>query len=284
MTFTAFQTLTAAELNAAFAAVTPPATASLIGSTSTAFVVVNLGTGLAINSGTLTPNWQLAAVTALGSGVAINSGTISATGSGGSVTSVVAGVGLNGGTITGAGTLTANYQAGTLTSFGTGLTLSAGALASNYQAGSLTTFHSGLTLSAGTLTPDWNAGVATVLGDGIGINSGTIQADHQVTVAGGGTVTLTPTIGVTSVLLNGNVASATTLQVAAPNYVGQHLRVQYKNGATTQALALGNTILLGSTVASFTSTPTAAVSDFLQLIGANGSQWALVAISQGFTI
>jgi hypothetical protein len=77
---------------------------------------------------------------------------------------------------------------------------------------------------------------------------------------------------------------ATTLDIAAPNYIGQHLRAEYKNGATAEALNLGTTIVFGSTVASYTSTNTASVSDFLMFIGANGSQWACVAIAQGYTI
>lgn len=328
--FIPFQTLTAAELNSAFAAVTPPVSADLLGSSGSAFttvsistgltlsagsllanwrlaLVTSIGTGLTLTAGALTPDWQAGTVASLGSGLSLTTGVLSASGTGGTVTSITAGVGLNGGTVTGSGTFTANYQAGTLasfgtglalvgtaltpnyqagtlSSFGTGLTLTAGSLTSNYQAGTLTTFHTGLTLSAGTLTPDWNGGVVTVLGDGVGLNSGTIQVDHQATLTGGSHLTITPAQGVSAVIINGSSSAATTLDVGAPLYLGQHLRVQYKNGSTAQAMTLGTSIKLGATVPSFTSTPTAAVSDFLQLIGANGSQWALVAISQGFTI
>lgn len=118
---------------------------------------------------------------------------------------------------------------------------------------------------------------------GSALNSGTIQSDLQGTIAGGGHITYSPTTGVSNFLINGGTV-ATTLEIAAPNYIGQHLRAQYKNGATTQAMTLGTTIATGAGVSGYTSTATANVSDFLQFIGANGSQWAIVAIAQGYTI
>lgn len=118
---------------------------------------------------------------------------------------------------------------------------------------------------------------------GSALNSGTIQSDLQGTIAGGGHITYSPTTGVSNFLINGGTV-ATTLEIAAPNYIGQHLRAQYKNGATTQAMTLGTSIVTGAGVTGYTSTATANVSDFLQFIGANGSQWAIVAIAQGYTI
>ena len=129
-------------------------------------------------------------------------------------------------------------------------------------------------------------GATGVLGADHGsfLNSGTVQSDYQTVVNGGSHFTVSPTSGVSNVLINGNSAAATTIDIGAPNYQGQHLRLQYKNGSTEQALNLGTTIVFGTSPANYTSTPTANVSDFLQLIGANGSRWAVVGIAQGFTI
>jgi hypothetical protein len=166
MTFTPGQTLTAAELNAALAAVTPPANAPLIGSTGTAFVLVNIGSGLAINSGTL-----------------------EATAGSGTVTEIVAGAGLNGGTITTDGTLTANYQAGTLTAIGAGLTITSDTLVAQWQSGVVSDLGSGLSLNSGTLTAsggseEWTAGDVNTVGTGLTIAAGgTLEA----TGGGGGT-------------------------------------------------------------------------------------------------
>lgn len=52
-TYVAGQPLTAAELNASFEAVAPPASSPLIGSTGTAFTLVAVGTGLTFGSQTL---------------------------------------------------------------------------------------------------------------------------------------------------------------------------------------------------------------------------------------
>lgn len=141
----------------------------------------------------------------------------------------------------------------------------------------------GSTGVTGATGPTGVSGTSLSADHGSFINSGTVQSDVQGTISGGGHITYTPTSGVSNVLINGGTV-ATTIDIAAPDYVGQHLRAQYKNGATAEALNLGTTIVFGSTVTSYTSTASASVSDFLQFIGANGSQWALVAIAQGYTI
>ena len=62
--------------------------------------------GLTLASGTLTPDWNGGVVTAIGSNVTLTSGTLSAGAPGtGTVTQIVAGSNLTGGTITGAGTI-----------------------------------------------------------------------------------------------------------------------------------------------------------------------------------
>jgi len=249
--FTPGQTLTASELNNAFAAVTPPVSAQLLGSNATPSpVAVAVGTGLSLSVGSLSASWQLALVTSLGSGLSLISGVLSATGGSGSVTSVATGAGLSGGPITTTGTVVANYQAGTLTSFGTGLTLSSGTLTPNYQAGVLTTFGSGLSLSSGTLaatgggsgtvtnvatsgagisggpvtttgtlTVEWNAGTVTALGTGLSISSGTLNAS-----GGGGGIGTIEANGVSvtsSPAILGNVTAVNAPASAGFSFVNQ---------------------------------------------------------------
>lgn len=89
--FTPGQTLTADELNAAFAATAPPA-APLLGGTGTTFTIVNLGTGLALSGGTLsaTSAGSVTQVIAQG-GPFLANGTVSTTGTiSNSVTSLTA--------------------------------------------------------------------------------------------------------------------------------------------------------------------------------------------------
>lgn len=143
-----------------------------------------------------------------------------------------------------------------------------------------------------TLTPNPITGVGTIVasggasataGHGIQINSGTIAVDTRGTIAGGGHITLGVTNGVNSVLVNGGTV-ATTIDVAAPLYVGQPLRLDIKQGATTEPVTLGTSIANYINVGAFTSTATAALTDSLQLIGANASQWALAGIALGAAI
>lgn len=134
-------------------------------------------------------------------------------------------------------------------------------------------------------------GNGTIAGTGISadhgsiLNSGTVQSDIEGSaITGGGTVTITPSTGTSNVIINGDSALATTLQIGPPAYAGQHLRVGYKQSGTPQNLNLGTTIATGSTLASFTATATAGVTDFLQFINANGSRWAFVGVMQGFNV
>lgn len=147
-------------------------------------------------------------------------------------------------------------------------------------------FVSGTTLTAAELNVLVTAlnAAPTAAAQGSFLNSGTVVSDAQSIINGGSHLTITPASGTSNVLINGNTATATTIDVGPPVYQGQHLRVQYKQGATPQLLNLGTTIVFGASPASYSSTETANVSDFLQFIGANGSQWACVAIGQGFTI
>jgi hypothetical protein len=169
----------------------------------------------------------------------------------------------------------------TLNSGGTLALINSGVTAGTY--GSAVNVAQIVVDAKGRVTSASNVATAGAADHGSVLNSGTIQSDLQGTIAGGGHITYSPTSGVSNVLINGGTA-ATTLDIAAPNYVGQHLRAQYKNGATAEALNLGTTCVFGSTVSSYTSTATAATSDFLQFIGANASQWAVVAIAQGYTV
>ena len=111
------------------------------------------------------------------------------------------------------------------------------------------------------------------------LNSG---ADIQGTIAATTTATAVSPTGIQSALINmGSVA--TTIDVNS-GYVGQHLRLEIKQGATQHAATLGTTVVYGTDIASFTSTPTAGARDVLELINLNGSRWAPAWVSRGFTV
>lgn len=287
MTFVPGQTLTAAELNALI-----PPNAGLIGGTGTTFSIVNVGSGLALNSGTLAANWQLGTVaallglaivsgsleaqwqgptiTALGSGVSGAGGTLSATGSGGSVTNVATGAGLSGGPISTTGTIIANYQAATLTAF-----------------------RSGLTLTSGTLIPDWNGGSIAAIGPGITNTGGTLQVAQvpAVTLVGtaAGTLTLSPSVYADVVVQMPNAGGVVTLNVGSV-VPRQRVLIDVVNGATLGTVTLqagvsgaSHGFIFGSTVTSYA--PGAInTTDNIMCIAPSATLLRVEAIDLGFAI
>lgn len=146
-----------------------------------------------------------------------------------------------------------------------------------------------VTLSAGgTLSATApNAGTVTQVNGGNGVgggpvtSTGTFFTHNQGTIACGGAITITATNGVDNVLVNGG-STACTIDIGPPSFTGQPLRLQMKQGAAPQLESFGTTVVFGTAPSSFTATASAAASDFVQLIGANGSRWAFVAAVQGF--
>lgn len=135
--------------------------------------VGTVGAGLALNSGTLTGDWQTTVVTALGAGVTINSGTLN---------------------------VTQEWLAGTVSVLGTGLAINSGTLNPQWQAGAVTTIGTGITLTSGTLTAsgggggtqEWTAGnVNNIQSPGLSINTtGTVTSVVVLTATGLGTTTV----------------------------------------------------------------------------------------------
>lgn len=135
--------------------------------------VGTVGAGLALNSGTLTGDWQTTVVNALGAGVTINSGTLN---------------------------VTQEWLAGTVNVLGTGLAINSGTLNPQWQAGAVTTIGTGITLTSGTLTAsgggggtqEWTAGnVNNIQSPGLSINTtGTVTSIVVLTATGLGTTTV----------------------------------------------------------------------------------------------
>lgn len=219
---------------------------------------VTLAAGLSLSlTGVLSPNWQGPGVSTIGGGLTISTdGTMSVLGEGSE--SIVAGPGLSGG-----GTLP-----GTIT-LGLG-SIVAGVLMGN--SGTVAAVPGAIAVGAGlTLS---NSGTLSMLTDA--------DADIQGTIAATTTATAVSPTGIQSALINmGSVA--TTINVNS-GYVGQHLRLEIKQGATQHAATLGTTVVYGTDIASFTSTPTAGARDVLELINLNGSRWAPAWVSRGFTV
>ena len=145
---------------------------------------VTLATGLALSSGTLTPQWQGGAVSTLGSGLSLTSGTLSATGGGsGTVTSVATASPITGGTFTTSGTIacaTCVTSAASLTSGG----LVMGAGSQTTQTDSDATFATGV-LSLGVNTSE--LGAVRMFGG----TSGNTTIEPSA-IAGSGTVATLP--------------------------------------------------------------------------------------------
>src|SRR5215467_7730084 len=215
------ETLTAADLNAAFAGVTPP-NSTLLGGTGTAFVAVSVGTGLAYSSTTLTADWQPGLVTSLGSGISLVAGVLSATGSGGTV--VVSGTPTNGQiaewtdatTIKGIATTGSGSavlatspalttpdlgtpSAATLTN-ATGLPIVAG------TTGTLTVARGGTGLTSGT-----SGGILGYTASGTLASSGALT-QHAIVLGGGAgaTPTVLASLGTSTTVLHGNATGDPT--------------------------------------------------------------------------
>lgn len=67
-------------------------------------------------------------------------------------------------------------------------------------------------------------------------------------------------------------------------YTGQRIFLSYKQGPIPSSLILGSTIVLGTTITSYTATNTAGARDILELVCIDGFNWALVLVAQGFTV
>lgn len=128
------------------------------------------------------------------------------------------------------------------------------------------------------------SGFVSRAGHGVQVNSGVISIDNSGSaIAGGGHITLAVVNGVNTIPINGDIASATTLDVAAPLYAEQPLSLVIKQGATPQPVTFGASVLVMTSPGPFTSSVVAGDTDFVKLIGANGSRWALAAFANGGT-
>jgi hypothetical protein len=76
----------------------------------------------------------------------------------------------------------------------------------------------------------------------------------------------------------------TTINIGVATHAGQEFWVDIKMGPTVSIPTLGTTVTFGTTIPSFTMTPTAAARDRLHFTAVSGSVWALDALAQGFTI
>lgn len=143
---------------------------------------------------------------------------------------------------------------------------------------------SGLTLtSAGTLNAA--AGVVTAVGLGLSLNGGTIAAHQQITLAAtaAGTFAITPSIGATSVLVNGPSAGGAVVLTMGSMAVDQALKVIVKQGATAATWVLGTGFVFGTSPSSYTATAVANQFDVIMAISNLGTVADVMAIAQGFT-
>jgi len=103
-----------------------------------------------------------------------------------------------------------------------------------------------------------------------------------VLTQGGGSVTFHPRVVRTVEGLQGN-ANPTTVNFGT-GWIGQRIYLFYKQGPIPSSLILGSTIVLGTTITSYTATNTAGARDILELVCIDGFNWALVLVAQGFTV
>jgi hypothetical protein len=103
----------------------------------------------------------------------------------------------------------------------------------------------------------------------------------SVTVSGANTA-ITAT-GLGSVVVHGKATGGTTTIDINGGAVGQMLRVEHVQGATVEVVLLGTSVAIGA-IGSFTATPTIGIRDIMLFDNVDGSNWALVAISQGFVV
>lgn len=165
--FTDGETLTAADLNAAFASVTPN-NSDLLGGTGTVFVPITVGDGLVLNSSTLSANT-------------------------GTVTKVATtGAGITGGPIDTIGTLAVEWNAGTVAAVGAGLALTSNTLGVQWSGGTVTALGTGVSLVGGTISATGSGGSVTSVVGGAGLTGGTITTTGTLAVdyAATGTPTL----------------------------------------------------------------------------------------------
>lgn len=214
-------TLTAAQLNTAFGLVTPPVADLLAGDGST-FDVIDIGSGLTLNSGTL-----------------------EATGSGGTVTQVDTGGPLSGGPIIGTGTISMSAIAsglviansGSVSAVPAAATVTAlldralGSTQGNvlYRSGASWTVlapgTSGQALTSGGAsanvawqTPNWNAGVVTSLSTGLSLLAGALSVSLTAAMLAALDLSTLPTSnpGGGKVWINGGGGASGALWVGAP--------------------------------------------------------------------
>ena len=121
--------------------------------------------------------------------------------------------------------------------------------------------------------------------NGNSINGGTVYSDLQGTVVVSGTVTTIVAQGSTrSVVLQGQTAGGTTVVNIGPGYPGQEFRLEFQQGATPTVWNLGTACLFGTTITSFTATPSANVRDLLELVNYGTVDWLVVHVAKGFAI
>jgi hypothetical protein len=134
----------------------------------------------------------------------------------------------------------------------------------------------------------WSAGTVTAVGHGLEIDSGTIQAQGTLAYNGtnAGTVTITPTAGVSDVIVNAPSAGGTITLAVAPAYAYQEWRTHIKQGATASVVNLNSGYVFAPTggPTGFTATATANVRDVFWNQSVDGTHAVVGALLQGITI
>lgn len=260
------ETLTAEKLNVAFGVVTPPV-AELLAGDGTTFDVIEVGTGLVLNSGTLAAPGGSGTVTEIDTAAPLNGGPITGSGTVGMAaigSGLVIGNAGAGSAVPAAATVTAlldralgSTQGDVLYRSGASWTV----LAPGTAGQALTS--GGGAANPAWHTPDWNGGTVTALGAGLSLTSGTLAATAAGTVtevdtgAGltGGPVTTAGTISFAAIadqriLANLSGGSATPVAIA---FAGMHdaadvLTADW-NAGSVGAIGSGLTITAGTIAA-----------------------------------
>ena len=98
-----------------------------------------------------------------------------------------------------------------------------------------------------------------------------------------GTLAISPTTGISDVLITMPAGGGTVTAEGAPSFARQRMFMEVKQGATAGVLNFGTVYHLSGAITSFTLTPTVGAIDRLEWLSPDGAGWALLAINQGAT-
>ena len=131
------------------------------------------------------------------------------------------------------------------------------------------------------------AQIATIpkAGEGLILNSGTFNAHSQQTLSASGTITVQPTSGVTSVLLNGPPGGTVEIDIGPALFADQPIRLICQQDSGTAAVwHFGPGFHFGTILPSITITASPAAYDIIQTISNRGTVFDVMAVQQGFTV